>query len=150
MPLSSTTPVASLFSQHSSHHDHPLQLQTHKHNTTKAYLSAYLRTDGADIAWDFIRAACQSVARTAIVPLQDVLRLDNAARMNTPGRAAGNWAWRVSAGSGGGGGSGSGSGGGGGDGVGAAWRALSAEARELRELAHATARLPRGARLDHA
>ncbi len=27
--------------------------------------------------------------------LQDVMRLDNQARMNTPGKAAGNWAWRV-------------------------------------------------------
>lgn len=26
---------------------------------------------------------------------QDVLRLDDAARMNTPGKAAGNWAWRL-------------------------------------------------------
>ena len=26
---------------------------------------------------------------------QDVMRLDNRARMNTPGKAAGNWAWRV-------------------------------------------------------
>src|SRR5512144_2257480 len=26
--------------------------------------------------------------------LQDIMRLDNSARMNTPGKAAGNWAWR--------------------------------------------------------
>jgi hypothetical protein len=30
-----------------------------------------------------------------VIPMQDVLRLDNAARMNTPGVAAGNWAWRM-------------------------------------------------------
>ena len=29
------------------------------------------------------------------VSMQDVMRLDNKARMNTPGKAAGNWAWRV-------------------------------------------------------
>lgn len=30
-----------------------------------------------------------------ILPLQDVLLLDNAARMNIPGTAAGNWEWRA-------------------------------------------------------
>lgn len=27
--------------------------------------------------------------------MQDVLALDNEARMNTPGKAVGNWAWRM-------------------------------------------------------
>ena len=36
-----------------------------------------------------------SVARTAIVPVQDLLGLGSAARMNRPGTTAGNWAWRV-------------------------------------------------------
>ena len=35
-----------------------------------------------------------SVADVAIVPLQDLLGLGSDARMNTPGRAEGNWAWR--------------------------------------------------------
>ena len=30
----------------------------------------------------------------AIIPLQDVLGLGNEARMNIPGKALGNWAWR--------------------------------------------------------
>jgi 4-alpha-glucanotransferase len=34
------------------------------------------------------------VADTVIIPLQDVLGLDSAARMNVPGRAEGNWGWR--------------------------------------------------------
>jgi 4-alpha-glucanotransferase len=41
-----------------------------------------------------IRAACNSVAAIAIVPMQDVLGLDTTARMNTPGTATGNWTWR--------------------------------------------------------
>jgi 4-alpha-glucanotransferase len=57
----------------------------------------YLGRDGSDFAWDLIRAAFASVADTAIVPLQDVLDLDSAARMNLPGRPAGNWAWRFRA-----------------------------------------------------
>jgi len=55
----------------------------------------YLGRDGSDFAWDLIRAAFASVADTAIVPLQDVLDLGPEARMNLPGRPAGNWSWRV-------------------------------------------------------
>jgi 4-alpha-glucanotransferase len=41
-----------------------------------------------------IRAAYASVARLAIVPLQDLLGLGSGARLNTPGTADGNWGWR--------------------------------------------------------
>ena len=44
-----------------------------------------------------LRLAWASVADTAIAPLQDVVGLGSAARMNTPGTAAGNWAWRADA-----------------------------------------------------
>lgn len=50
---------------------------------------------GQDIEWAMIRAAYTSVARLAIVPLQDALGLGNEARMNTPGKETGNWTWRV-------------------------------------------------------
>ena len=42
-------------------------------------------------SWLIARLALASPARTAIVPVQDLLGLDNGARMNTPGREAGNW-----------------------------------------------------------
>jgi 4-alpha-glucanotransferase len=54
----------------------------------------YLGTDGSDISWDFIRAVQMSVADVSILPVQDLLGADSSARMNTPGRAEGNWAWR--------------------------------------------------------
>ena len=54
----------------------------------------YLGRDGADIAWDLLRAASGSVAERAIIPLQDVLRLGDEARMNIPGVGHGNWEWR--------------------------------------------------------
>jgi 4-alpha-glucanotransferase len=57
----------------------------------------YLGRDGSDIAWDLIRLAQMSVADMAVFPLQDVFRLDGHARMNTPGRADGNWTWRYTA-----------------------------------------------------
>ncbi len=62
----------------------------HEHS----HVQHYLGRDGSDIAWDFIRLALVSVAEMAIVPLQDVLSLGSEARMNTPGRASGNWSWR--------------------------------------------------------
>jgi 4-alpha-glucanotransferase len=44
--------------------------------------------------WAMVRAAFDSVARMAIVPLQDVLGLGSDARMNIPSRSDGNWGWR--------------------------------------------------------
>lgn len=56
----------------------------------------YLRVDGREIGWDFIRAAYAAVSRLAIIPMQDLLSLGSEARFNTPGVAAGNWQWRYS------------------------------------------------------
>ena len=39
--------------------------------------------------------AWSSVAALALAPLQDLLNLGEAARMNVPGRAGGNWRWRA-------------------------------------------------------
>jgi 4-alpha-glucanotransferase len=50
-----------------------------------------------DPAWEMIRLAWSSVADLAIAPLQDVLALGTEARMNLPGRPAGNWGWRFTA-----------------------------------------------------
>ncbi len=60
----------------------------------RAHACDYLHTDGHDIAWDLIRAACASVADTAIHLLQDVLELDGDSRMNLPGKESGYWEWR--------------------------------------------------------
>ena len=51
----------------------------------------------AHVDWSLIRAAYTSVAGRAVVPLQDVLGLGSRARMNVPGRPAGNWAFRAPA-----------------------------------------------------
>ena len=45
--------------------------------------------------WKLIRLALASPARLALIPAQDLLGLGSDARMNTPGRAEGNWAWRL-------------------------------------------------------
>ncbi len=47
------------------------------------------------IHWQLIKSALASVAHTVLIPLQDVLGLtDEEGRMNTPGKAEGNWSWR--------------------------------------------------------
>lgn len=49
----------------------------------------------ADWPWPLIEAVLGSRARTAIVPLQDLLGLGSRHRMNTPGTVTGNWRWQV-------------------------------------------------------
>ncbi len=60
------------------------------------HMRVYLATDGSQPHWDLIRAAFMSSANTAIIPMQDFLGLDSGARMNFPGKAEGNWTWRMS------------------------------------------------------
>jgi 4-alpha-glucanotransferase len=45
--------------------------------------------------WQLIRLVMMSVADTAIIPLQDLLGLGEAGRMNRPARLRGNWRWRL-------------------------------------------------------
>ncbi len=54
----------------------------------------YLGKDQAEINWDLMRLAFASVADVAMAPLQDLLGLGSAARMNLPGQPTGNWSWR--------------------------------------------------------
>jgi 4-alpha-glucanotransferase len=46
----------------------------------------------------FARLAFSSVAAIAILPIQDILGLDEKARMNVPSSAENNWAWRLTPG----------------------------------------------------
>jgi 4-alpha-glucanotransferase len=45
--------------------------------------------------WEMIREAMRSVSNLAIFPVQDILGLNRQARMNIPGKATGNWQWRL-------------------------------------------------------
>jgi 4-alpha-glucanotransferase len=65
----------------------------------KAFLDEYL--DGVQperVHWQLIRLAMGSVADVCIIPMQDVLGLPAAARMNTPQTSQGNWRWRLTEG----------------------------------------------------
>ena len=45
--------------------------------------------------WGILRGGMSSVADLFIAQIQDYLELDNTARMNVPGKTAGNWKWRM-------------------------------------------------------
>ncbi|MBR0171231.1 MAG: 4-alpha-glucanotransferase [Lachnospiraceae bacterium] len=67
-------------------------------NRERAFLRAYLdvdRDDAKRVTDALIRAALSSVADTAIIPLQDYLKLDTRARVNTPSTVGENWKWRM-------------------------------------------------------
>jgi 4-alpha-glucanotransferase len=64
---------------------------------SRDHVRRYLRIDGLEIAWDFVRAGYAAVSNLAVFPLQDLLGLGRAARFNTPGQPVGNWQWRYRA-----------------------------------------------------
>jgi 4-alpha-glucanotransferase len=59
-----------------------------------AILALGIRQD-EDLTEAFLRATLTSAADTAILPMQDILRLGESARMNLPGTVGGNWLWRM-------------------------------------------------------
>jgi 4-alpha-glucanotransferase len=63
----------------------------------KDIIRDYLGTRRPNMPWEMIRLAMSSVANLCIVPLQDILSLDNHARLNRPGHATGNWQWQLGA-----------------------------------------------------
>ncbi|MDS4070289.1 MAG: 4-alpha-glucanotransferase [Candidatus Competibacter sp.] len=78
---------------------------THDNNTTvgwfeeldersRAHVFDYLGGRPEQMPELLMRAAFASVARLAVVPMQDVLSLGGEDRMNMPGVAEGNWRWR--------------------------------------------------------
>jgi 4-alpha-glucanotransferase len=109
-------PKANDYLPHNHRWDSVVYTATHDHNTSAGWFTApagsettqsesevllerqhalrYIATDGHEIHWDMIRAAFASVARHAIFPLQDMLGLGSAHRMNRPGSMGGNWEWR--------------------------------------------------------
>lgn len=80
---------------------------THDNDTTLGWFDSrspelqqriceYLGCGGMEesMPWPIIRSAFASVARLAIVPMQDLLALGGEDRMNIPGTTSGNWQWR--------------------------------------------------------
>ena len=71
---------------------------THDNQTLVGYVkSRYPDVDAAEAAERLLESAVTCAAPICIVPLQDVLGLDDEARMNVPGTTEGNWRWQASA-----------------------------------------------------
>lgn len=94
---------------HNYEPDCVVYLGTHDNDTTigwflgldaeeRDFVLGYLGRDGHDIVWQLMQLAYMSVADTAIVTVQDLLKLGSDARMNTPGVLGGNWQWRYAPG----------------------------------------------------
>ena len=79
---------------------------THDNDTLKGWLKncseverEHLRPfieNSADPISTLVDIALQTEAICAIIPAQDLLELGSEGRFNTPGRAQGNWSWRMS------------------------------------------------------
>ncbi len=71
--------------------------QTEADARTRDNLYAYMgrRVRRKDVPWLLIRLAMMSTADTIVIPLQDILCLGGAARMNRPAGNTGNWEWRL-------------------------------------------------------
>lgn len=82
---------------------------THDNNTSKGWFDSlddemrqrvqsvvtkHSETADANMPWSLVELAMSSVARLAVVPMQDLLGLGEQARMNVPSVAEGNWRWR--------------------------------------------------------
>ena len=80
---------------------------THDNNTSNGWFDSLSREDKKfvneytgktkeqSMSEVFMRIAYSSVADLAIIPMQDVLGLDENARMNIPGTVGKNWRWRL-------------------------------------------------------
>ena len=97
-----------LYLPHNYHDNCVVYTGTHDNDTTLGWFNAasdnersavrrYLAGSCEELNWGLIRLALMSVARIAIIPLQDLLSVGSEGRMNTPGRARGNWGWRYTA-----------------------------------------------------
>lgn len=90
---------------HNHSEDSVVYTGTHDNDTTLGWYHSlspeqrhrvleYLGFPQEPMPWALIECAYASVARQAVVPMQDVLGLGGEHRMNTPGTPQGNWRWR--------------------------------------------------------
>jgi 4-alpha-glucanotransferase len=82
---------------------------THDNNTARGWFEKEAKAKGrkelfrylgrkvkaADVHREFVHMAMTSIARTAIIPMQDVLGLGQESRMNNPAKIFDNWKWRM-------------------------------------------------------
>jgi 4-alpha-glucanotransferase len=100
---------ASDYLPHNYTHNCVVYTGTHDNDTVKGWYKAispedkalcndYLNIQSEDeenIHWHMIRAALSSVAKLAVIPIQDYLGRGSEARINTPSTLGNNWHWRL-------------------------------------------------------
>jgi 4-alpha-glucanotransferase len=104
-------PGESAYTPHNHAPDFIVYTGTHDNNTTRGWfrkdmgqeekrnLSSYTgkKINEENVHIELARLAYSSVCRIAIIPMQDILGLDEEARMNTPASVNNNWSWRMRA-----------------------------------------------------
>jgi 4-alpha-glucanotransferase len=78
---------------------------THDNDTTRSWFTGLRGAERQRVLrhlaepgrphWSLLRLAMETPAGWAIAPVQDLLGLGSEARLNTPGHAVGQWAWRL-------------------------------------------------------
>ncbi len=98
-----------LYAPHNHVEDCVVYTGTHDNNTVRGWfekeatpedkkrLFHYIEQEvtADEVQWEFIRLAMMSIAKLAILPMQDILGLGEEARMNRPATTEGNWQWRL-------------------------------------------------------
>ncbi|WP_439585709.1 malto-oligosyltrehalose synthase [Dyadobacter bucti] len=99
----------SLFAPHNYTGNFIAYTGTHDNNTIKGWFKNELdeearagleeytgrALDEDNVYWVMAMLAYSSVAKMAVIPIQDLLNLDESCKMNSPGSGEDNWAWRL-------------------------------------------------------
>jgi 4-alpha-glucanotransferase len=99
----------SIYIPHNYTHNSIAYTGTHDNNTVKGWykneasdqikeqISKYTASNVTEenVHLSLGRLAYSSVAKTAILPIQDILGIDESGRMNTPASTSNNWGWRL-------------------------------------------------------
>lgn len=103
-------PADNPYAPHNHTRDSVVYTGTHDNNTSRGWFendateeeiknfASYIGRDVMDgyiFTSEVTRLAVSSVADTAVIPMQDYLRLGAEARINVPSTPSGNWAWRM-------------------------------------------------------
>lgn len=84
---------------HTGSHDNEttrgfLETERKKNSGIYEWAQKYFNYYGENMTYELIRTAYSSVSNICVIPMQDILNLDNEARMNLPSTVGGNWTWR--------------------------------------------------------
>ena len=103
-------PADNPYAPHNHTRDSVVYTGTHDNNTSRGWFendateneiknfSSYIGRDVMDgyiFTSEVTRLAVSSVSNTAIIPMQDYLRLGAESRINIPSTPSGNWSWRM-------------------------------------------------------